>query len=333
MRWPVVGVLTVVASFVLFLPPVLAGALDGAPTAGASPGATGTDGATIGAVGPGKTTLTYCDQAGTTETLDVHEPTPVPSGAVPAVVYVHGGGWTGGDSSFAPDSLVGQVATAIEAKGWVVVSINYRLAPRFKWPAQIDDARCAIRFLRANAAALHIDPRHIGAIGDSAGGQIVALLGLAGPEVGFDGGQYPEQSSAVQTVVDLYGPSDLTSSDWATSPVVQAVAPDVFGTTLGPGPAGTPAPASLETASPVTYVGPHEPPFLIMQGDEDTVVPPDQSVELADRLRAAGNTPTLVMVHGAQHEFVSATGGPVTPDVDQLASDASDFLVQHLGSS
>ena len=349
-RWSVVGAVAVTASLVLFVPPVLAGAFDGAravavgpltsvraaspgsPAAagGAASGDPGRQDATMGAIGPGKTTLTYCDSGGTAQTLDVYEPGPVPTSAVPAVVYVHGGGWTGGDSSFAPDSLVGQVASTVVARGWVVVSINYRLAPRFGWPAQIEDAKCAIRFLRANASVLHIDPRHIGAIGDSAGGQVVSLLGLAGPEAGFDVGQYPDQSSAVQSVVDLYGPSDLTSTDWEHSPVVQAVAPAIFGTTLGPAPAGTLASASLRAASPVTYIGWDEPPFLIVQGDEDTVVPPGQSVELADRLRAAGSDPTLVMVHGAQHEFVPATGGSVTPDVSQLADAASAFLIQHL---
>jgi len=335
-RWRVVVGATVIASLVLFVPPVLAGALGGASppgvVAGGSASVTGDDGTSLGPVGPGTTTVTYCDQGGTAETLDIEEPTPVPSGPVPAVVYVHGGGWTGGNSSFAPDSLVGQVASAVEAKGWVVVSINYRLAPRFAWPAQIDDATCAIRFLRANATSLHIDPRHIGAVGDSAGGQIVALLGLAGPEAGFGGGQDSDQSSSVQAVVDLDGPADLTSSDWAGSPVVQALAPAVFGTILGPEPVGSPPSALLKAASPVSYIGFGEPPFLIMQGDEDTVVPPDQSVELVDRLRAAGNPAELVMVHGAQHEFVSATGGSVTPDIGQLASAAAAFLVEHLGT-
>ena len=350
-RWPVVGAVTIVVSLVLAVPPVLAGALDGSSVTvamagapplmgpghhgaagggGNSPGGTPTDGSPVADVGPGSTTVTYCDEDGTAETLAVDEPTPLPTGAVPAVVYVHGGGWTGGDSSYAPSSLVGQMASGIVAKGWIVISINYRLAPRFQWPAQIEDAKCAIRFLRAHAAALHIDPLHIGAIGDSAGGQIVALLALAGPGAGFDVGQYGDQSSAVQAVVDLYGPADLTTSDWLRSPVVQAEAPDVFGTILGPGHAGTSPTKSLTAASPVTYVGPDEPPFLIMQGDEDRVVPPDQSEELADRLRAAGNTPSLVMVHGAQHEFVTADGGSVTPDLSQLASDASGFLIRSL---
>jgi acetyl esterase/lipase len=222
------------------------------------------------------------------------------------------------------------VAADVAAGGWVFVSINYRLAPRYRWPAQIDDATCAIRFLRAHAAALHIDPRRIGAIGDSAGGQLVALLGLAGPSAGFDVGQYRAESSAVQAVVDLYGPADLTTADWEGSAVVEAVAPGVFGTTLGPGsPAAT---RELAAASPVTYVRRRAPPFLIMQGDRDTVVPPDQSQELARRLAVAGDSPTLVMVPGAQHDFVAVPGGPPVPGLALLADEAASFLVRHLGA-
>jgi acetyl esterase/lipase len=218
-RWPVAGALTValaaaVASSVLLAPPSPAVALAGASASAVS------------VVGAGKTTLTYCHNGGVAETLDVYEPSPLPSTPVPAVVYVHGGGWVQGDAALTPGSLVGQVAAAIETRGWIVVSINYRLAPRFPWPAQIDDATCAIRFLRAQAASLHIDPRHIGAIGDSAGGQIVSLLGLGTPHTGA--------STALQAVADLYGPADLVAADWGQDPFIQVYARQAFGTDFGP---------------------------------------------------------------------------------------------------
>ncbi|HXQ43250.1 MAG TPA: alpha/beta hydrolase [Acidimicrobiales bacterium] len=326
-RWSVVGaltgvVVTVVASCVVLLAPASAGANQ-----------TTTAGASLAPLGPGKTTLTYCDDGGVAETLDVDEPAPLPTAPVPVVVYVHGGGWVQGDSAIAPGSLVGLVAAAVEAKGWVVVSIDYRLAPRFPWPAQIDDAACAIRYLRANAAALHIDPGAVGAIGDSAGGQIVSLLGLAGRRGGFDTGPDAGQSSGVQAVVDLYGPADLTTTDWARAPLIQAYAPRAFGTTLGPGPAGSPTTDVLVAASPVTYVGAHEPPFLIVQGDDDTVVPPDQSVDLDAELRASGNSATLVMVRHAEHGLLPAAGGPETPGISQLAGQTAAFLIGHLGPS
>ena len=83
-------------------------------------------------IGPGKTTIRYCDESGVTETLDIDEPNPLPTTPVPAVVYIHGGGWVQGDSALTPGSLVSQLAEAIEAEGWVFVSIDYRLAPRFR---------------------------------------------------------------------------------------------------------------------------------------------------------------------------------------------------------
>ena len=350
LRWLALGSVAVVALLGPFMTPVLAGAFDttsratGSPlarghtrpvpsTAGIASSRTGTGGHSAPAIGPGKTTITYCVEGRMAETLDVSEPTPLPKASVPVVVYVHGGGWVKGDSTVTPDSLVGQVASAVEARGWVFISINYRLAPGYRWPAQIEDAKCALRFLRANAVSLHIDPRHIGAIGDSAGGQIVSLLGLAGRSAGFDTGQYRGQTSAVEAVVDLYGPADLTTADWTSAAYIEGYARQAFNTTLGPGPAGSPSNRELVAASPVTYVRPHEPPFLIIQGDGDRVVPPDQSLELADRLRAAGNSPTLEMVEHAQHGLLPLSGGPITPGVSSLATQASAFLVRHLGPS
>jgi acetyl esterase/lipase len=335
-------------SFVLLMTPVFAGALErgsvsaDAVATSAVPGHergtphTGSDESkrvsadSLAPLGPGKTTLTYCVDGGVAETLDVIEPDPLPLTPAPAVVYVHGGGWVQGNSSLTPGSLVAQVAAAVLSRGLVFVSLNYRLAPLHRWPAQIEDATCAIRFLRAEASALHIDPAHIGAMGDSAGGQIVSLLGLTGNLSGFDTGSYLNQSSAVQAVVDLYGPADLTTPDWASAPLIQIYAPEAFGTKLGPGSPADPTTVTLETASPVSYVGPHAPPFLIIQGDNDTVVPPDQSTELAARLRAAGDDPTLVMVHNAEHGLLPVASGPITPPVSDLAAQAAAFLIRHL---
>jgi acetyl esterase/lipase len=315
------GVVTAVASSVLFVPATSAGAHDAPPP---TPPAT-----TLAAVRPGRTTVTYCDDGGVPETLDVYEPNPLPSTRGPAVVYVHGGGWVAGDSTITSGSVVGQIARAIEAKGWVFVSIDYRLAPRFRWPAQIDDAACAIRFLRAASSALHIDPSAIGAMGDSAGGQIVSLLGLGDSAAGIASGPYAGQSTAVQAVVDLYGPADLTTTDWAHAALIQDYAVQAFGTTFGPGIPGASTTALLAAASPVTYIAAHAPPFLVVQGEQDTVVPPDQSVELATRLRETGDSVTLVLVQHAQHGLLPA-GGPVAPGVTLIAAQAAAFLVHHL---
>ena len=347
-RWLVVGAIATIISLVLVLAPVLSGARQASgaslPAAGdfVSParsepaladkvsGGAGAD-ASVVRVGTGETTLTYCHEDGIPETLVVLEPSPLPVTPVPVVVYIHGGGWMGGDATVPPGSMVGDVSKSIVARGWVFVSINYRLAPRFPWPAQIDDAKCAIRFLHANASSLHIEPRHIGTVGDSAGGQLVALLGSAGPTAGFDVGQYSADSSAVQAVVDLYGPADLTTVDWSRSPLMQAVAPHVFGTTFGPGPSNGATSKVLEAASPVTYVRRGDPPFLIMQGAQDTVVPPTQSEELARRLALVGDAPSFVMVPGAGHGWTQWPAGPPVPAESQLAAEATSFLFGHLG--
>src|SRR5712692_6733292 len=122
----------------------------------------------------------------------------------PLAVMVHGGGWEHGDAG--PSNRLSLVESGLVGKGFVVASVNYRLAPQYVWPAQIEDVKCAIRYLRASAATYGIDPTRIGVWGGSAGGHLVAMLGTAGPSAGYDVGQYLDQSSAVQAVVDEWGP-------------------------------------------------------------------------------------------------------------------------------
>ncbi len=162
---------------------------------------------------------TYCDNGGFAETLDVYEPTTPPRPS-PTLVDIHGGGWVSGDANLQPRTVDWDVEPALVARGWVFVSINYRLAPTSPWPAQIEDAKCAIRFLRADAAALHVDPERIGVIGASAGGQLAAMLGLTGNGPLFETGEFTNKSSAVEAVVDEYGPTDLTSPELSSSKIL-----------------------------------------------------------------------------------------------------------------
>jgi len=217
------------------------------------------------------------------------------------------------------------IESALVTQGWTFASINYRLAPRYRWPAQIQDTKCAIRSLRQHAKALAINPRRIGAVGASAGGHLVSLLGLAGRDAGFDVGQYASQSSAVQAVVDMSGPEDLTSADWTTSPVALSSAAFTFGMPLG-----QPTPV-LTKASPVTYIRRGSTPFLVLQGAQDAIVPPDQASELVQRLHDAGEVARQVMAEHADHELVSADPGPGDPSPAQLAQYAVSFLERYLG--
>jgi acetyl esterase/lipase len=271
-----------------------------------------------------ESTWTYCVDGGVPLTLDVFEPDPVPTHPAPMVIDVHGGGWVLGNADVQPDSLDGQVERTLVGDGWVFASINYRLAPQWKWPAQIEDAMCSVRYVRAHAATLHVDPNRIGAMGASAGGQLVSLLGLAPPAAGFGNTQWADQSSTVNAVVDEYGPSDLTNPTLTKSATADHLALFVFGA-----PIGTDAPV-LVSASPVTYVHAGAPPFLIIQGEEDTVVPPDQSTEFAARLKAAGDDVRLVLVAHADHGLVPSGGSP-SPTVTQLSDDTERFFTAHLG--
>lgn len=268
---------------------------------------------------PANTTLrdvTYCNADGVDLKMDLYFPAGG-AGARPVVLWVHGGGWTQGDKASIPFGRPQLVAA-----GFVVAAVNYRLAPQYKWPAQIEDVKCAVRYLRAEAGRYGIDPQHIGAWGGSAGGHLVSLLGLAGPEAGFEGhGGYADQSSAVQAVVDMYGPSDLTH--YGLSVRGREVIGNVFGSVP------TQAAEALRRASPVTYVSGNAPPFLILHGTADTTVAPAQSQELYDRLHAAGADATLVWVQHGGHGFVPVGGRP-QPGILAISRDIVSFFQRTL---
>jgi acetyl esterase/lipase len=266
--------------------------------------------------------LTYCvvpdSQGGGVELkMDVFYPFQM-SRPAPVVVYIHGGGWSHGDKGGSQDRMDLQ---RLRERGFLIVTLNYRLAPEFKFPAQIQDVKCAIRHLRANAAAYNLDPQRIGAMGESAGGHLSALLGLTDAEVGWDDvGGYYDQSSHVQAVVDLYGPADL--SMFEADARGRATAEEVFGVTKIDDP-------MIELASPVSHITPDGASFLILQGDQDELVPVEQSQVLYDRLVAAGVPATLVIVKNAGHGFGAVTG-PVSPSTQELARMIIDFFVETL---
>ena len=133
--------------------------------------------------------------------LDIYLPEK-PTGRLPLVVWIHGGGWEAGSKEDCP-------AVPLIAKGYAVASINYRFSQHALFPAQVEDCKAAIRWLRANAAKYHLDPDHIGVWGESAGGHLVAMLGTTGGIKEFDKGGNLDQSSRVQCVVDFFGPAEM----------------------------------------------------------------------------------------------------------------------------
>jgi acetyl esterase/lipase len=210
---------------------------------------------------------------------------------LPVLVWVHGGAWLGGSKENCP-------AVPLVARGYAVASINYRLSQHATFPAQIEDCKAAIRWLRAHAGKYHLDAGHIGAWGASAGGHLVALLGTSGGVKELEGqGGNLDQSSRVQCVVDFFGPTDFTkmggSHDDANAPEAKLIG----------GPVQQHKEAAAK-ANPITYITPDDPPFLIMHGQDDRLVPIGQSELLHEALRKAGVESTLVRIAGNGH------GGP-----------------------
>jgi acetyl esterase/lipase len=229
---------------------------------------------------------------------------------LPVIVWIHGGGWQGG-------SKENTLGLAFVPKGYALASINYRLSQHAVFPAQIQDCKAAIRWLRANASKYHLDAEHIGVWGTSAGGHLVALLGTTGnlKELEGDGGNL-DQSSRVQAVVDWFGPTDFTHG-WPrfnppNSPVARLLGGPV-----------TENKDKAAQASPVTHVSKDAAPFLIMHGDKDNLVPLSQSEELAEALKKAGVEVTFRALQGSGH------GGPafMNPENRKLIE---DFFNKHL---
>jgi acetyl esterase/lipase len=252
--------------------------------------------------------VTYCVTDGVALKIDIYYPA-VNKGLFPVTMYVHGGGWSSGNKAVG----TGQAdIPGLRNAGFLVISVNYRLAPEYKFPAMIEDVKCAVRYLRAHAGQYNLDPERIGVWGTSAGGHLVALLGVTDESAGFDVGEYLEYSSRVQAVVVMFGPTDLTVE---TGNGRQAR--KIFGD------------FDLALASPVTYVSADDSPFLILHGEEDTTVPISQAEILLAALTEAGVPAELVPVVNAGHSFQPA-GGPISPSREEISQMVVDFFEKQL---
>jgi acetyl esterase/lipase len=211
---------------------------------------------------------------------------------LPLVLWVHGGGWSAGSKDG------GNPALPLLTKGYAIASTNYRLSQHAVFPAQIQDVKSAVRFLRANAKKYNLDADRIGVWGASAGGHLVALLGTTGDDAEFDSDADANKgvSSKVEAVLDFFGPTDLAK----LSP---PAAKNNSITALLGGSTGEKKDLAAR-ANPITHVSKSGPPFLIVQGDADPLVPASQSEMLAEALKKAGVECELVILKGASH------GGP-----------------------
>ena len=218
---------------------------------------------------------------------------------LPLIVWIHGGAWLGGSKDG------GSPALQFTANGYAVAHVGYRLSPEAKFPAQINDCKAAVRWLRANAIKYNLDATKFIAWGSSAGGHLVALLGTTGDVKELEGEVNDvKESSRVQAVIDWFGPADFLHIGEAKSNRDHN-APDSPESKL----IGGALPENKDKAakaSPTTYVSKDDPPFLIMHGDQDFEVPFQQSELLADALKKAGVDVTFVPMKGASHGFGGA---------------------------
>jgi acetyl esterase/lipase len=217
---------------------------------------------------------------------------PKGDGPFPAVVCIHGGGFRAGKRE-SYDALTIKLAE----RGYVAVTVSYRLAPKYPFPAAIHDTKAAVRWLRAHAKQYHIDPDRIGATGGSAGGHLAQFLGVTGDVKEFEGtGGHAEQSSKVKCVVNVYGPSDFTKS-YGKSVDAADVLPLFLGGNLEK------ARALHIKASPLYWVTPNAAPTLFIHGTEDKYVHVEQAEWIHDKLKAASVETELLKLEGAGHGF------------------------------
>jgi acetyl esterase/lipase len=258
--------------------------------------------------------LEYVTNGHPRQQLDVY----LPAGGTnwPLLVWIHGGAWLEGSKENPP-------ALRFLRDGYAVASVNYRLSQHALFPAQLQDCKAAIRWLRAHAKRFGYDAEHLGVWGSSAGGHLVALLGTSGDVQDFDTvGAHRDVSSRVQCVVDFFGPTDLTAMAKQAPPDsrLDHDAPDSPESRLVGGPIQERRELA-RAANPITYLTPDDPPFLILHGDRDNIVPIGQSELLHAALRKAGVASTYHVIAGAGHGFRNR------PEVDPLVS---AFLARHL---
>lgn len=233
-----------------------------------------------------QTDIAYADGS-PAQRLDLYLPEEDAGSLRPALVVVHGGGWRGGDKQ---RGQWARIPAQYARDGYVAISVNYRLTGEAPWPAQVEDVKAAVRWLRAHAAEYRVDAGRIGAYGNSAGAHLVSLLGLVKEVDGLEGsGPYREHSSMVQAVCASATPTDFLN--WREPGAV----PERLASTFLAGPEDGLRDRARQ-ASPITYARGDAPPFLLVHGTADRTVPIEQADRFAKALREAGAKEVRYMI-------------------------------------
>lgn len=236
------------------------------------------------------------------------------TGRLPAIVVIHGGAWRQGDRSDHDD-----LARSLAEQGYVAATIGYRFCPQHRFPAQVQDALCAVRYLRANAERYHVDADRIGAVGFSAGAHVAMMLGTLDAEAGFAStGGSVGPSSKVQAVVAYFGPTDfeLPLTDGARPLIV-----DFLGGTLAD------KTADYRNASPVNHLSAGDAPMLLFQGTLDPLVPPAHATRMAEAMSRAGVSGRVELLVGQGHGDWDAA------EYGRTAAAMTAFFGEHLGAA
>jgi acetyl esterase/lipase len=251
---------------------------------------------------------------------------PAGNAARPLIIYIHGGGWVGGHTRHSGALADFPRALAkLASEGFVVASLEYRLSGEAPFPAALQDARAALRFLRANAARYHIDPARVGVWGGSAGGHLAALVATSCGDTSLDppaaGAAPAPGSECVQAAVTWYG-----VFDFAPMAARQANGSEVK--FLGCN--GACDAKSIARASPVTYIGAGDPPFLLIHGEKDATVDVSQSRLAEARLRAAGVPVSAIYIPDVDHSFIGRTPETTRAATLKATNATFDFFHQVL---
>ena len=264
----------------------------------------------------------YCTGGGLPLLMDLYLPRHPFAKLAPAILWLHGGGWRIGSKEEGP------LTVDFASHGLIVASANYRLSSESPFPAAIEDAKCAVRYLRANATKYGIDPNRMGVAGSSAGGHLALLVATAHESAGFEGsGGWNGVNSRVSAVLSWFGPSDFS------------VGPEAFekgsGFSIRLFLGGNPNQKSdnYKNASPVNWASNDDPPLLLIHGDKDDVVPFDQSVRMAKAYRKFGLDVRLVRVKNAGHNFQKAGRAPISPSSGKIKAISVAFFERTLGAA